>query len=188
MKIIDPIEILEQYYPPETKAYTILIKHSNLVKEKALAIARCNPQLTLDYELIEKGALLHDIGIFLTKAESIGCNGEAPYVCHGYLGGQILREKGLEELALMSETHTGVGLSKQTIIDQNIPIPPKDYLPQSHEQIIVCMADKFFSKNPTSLEKEKSVEEIIKLVERHNPEDVKKVLHWIDFYNINKLS
>jgi uncharacterized protein len=50
---------------------------------------------------------------------------------------------------LVCERHTGVGLSEQEIIKQNLPIPKRDMLPISLKEEIICFADKFFTKyNP----------------------------------------
>ena len=87
---MNPIEIIQKYYTPKSEAYRILVDHSRDVANKALAIARNHPELNLDLEFIEEAAMLHDIGIFKCKAESIGCFGDAEYICHGYLGADIM--------------------------------------------------------------------------------------------------
>jgi uncharacterized protein len=44
-----------------------------------------------------------------------------------------------------------VGIARQQVIDQGLPLPPEDYLPRTLEQEIVMYADKFNSKsNPPS--------------------------------------
>ncbi|WP_394669951.1 HD domain-containing protein [Halosquirtibacter xylanolyticus] len=184
MKKVDILNIINKYYHATPTAHNILLIHSKLVCKKALDIASRNPHLDLDLDLIEQGAMLHDIGIFKTDAPEIGCYGQAPYVCHGYLGGQLLRDEGLDNLAEFSENHTGVGLSKESIMTQQIPIPCHDYIPKTDEQIIVCIADKFFSKNPRSLHKEKSIDQIIRLIEKHNVIDGVKFRDWIKTYHI----
>ena len=83
-------EILQLFYKPGTKAYEILIRHGELVGRKALVVADHVSDLQPDRKFIAEAALLHDIGIFLTAAPSIGCHGSHPYICHGYLGREIL--------------------------------------------------------------------------------------------------
>ena len=55
--------------------------------------------------------MLHDIGIFLTHAPQIGCHGDKPYICHGYLGRELLEKEGFPRHAIVCETHVGVGLT-----------------------------------------------------------------------------
>jgi hypothetical protein len=71
------------------------------VSDKALAIARMHPELNLDTRFVEEAAMLHDIGIYLCNAPEIDCHGEAEYICHGYLGADILRREGLPKHALV---------------------------------------------------------------------------------------
>ena len=87
---IDPFQIIEKFYAPGTRVYDILVNHGRIVADKSLDIARRLPHLNPDLEFIETAAMLHDIGIFLTRSESIGCFGKASYVCHGYLGREHL--------------------------------------------------------------------------------------------------
>ena len=134
----------------------ILLVHSRSVTDKALALAKKHPELDLDLNFIEEAAMLHDIGIFLTDAPDIQCFGTHPYICHGYLGADLVRKEGFPRHALVCERHTGAGLSLQDIEEQNLPVPHRDMLPVSLEEEIICFADKFFSK--TKLDKEKSLE------------------------------
>ena len=83
---MDVIAIIEKYYKKDSDLYKILIRHSKEVMNKALEIAKKHPELNADIQFIKEAAMLHDIGIFLTNATSIDCNGIAPYVCDGYMG------------------------------------------------------------------------------------------------------
>ena len=148
---IDPLTIIEKFYKPGTRLYHILIEHSQLITKKSLEIAEQLPHLKPDHKFIKKAAMLHDIGIFLTRSESIGCKGDAPYVCHGYLGRQLLDEMGLPpEYGLVSERHTGAGITKENIITNKLPLPKRDMVPVTIEETIICMADKYHSKDPKS--------------------------------------
>ncbi len=71
--------------------------------------------------------MLHDIGIFLTNAPHIGCYGDKPYICHGYLGREILDKEGLPGHAMVCERHVGAGLTV-TDIETGGSSPPH----QSH--------------------------------------------------------
>ena len=155
---MDPIKIIEKYYPVESEAYRILVDHSRSVADKALAIARMHPEMNLDLTFIEEAAMLHDIGIFRCNAPSIDCHGEADYICHGFLGAELMRAEGYPQHALVCERHTGTGLSLEMIELMKWPIPHRDMLPVSLEEQLICFADKFFSK--TKLGKEKSIDKI----------------------------
>ncbi|QZE14946.1 HD domain-containing protein [Halosquirtibacter laminarini] len=182
MEKINILDIIRKYYENSPLAYEILLIHSQLVRQKALDIAsKCN-HLNLNIKLIEEGAMAHDIGIIQTNATDIGCHGKVPYICHGYLGGQILRQEGRDDLAPFSENHTGIGLSKEKVKSLHIPIPIKDYLPESHEQKIVCIADKFYSKDPNHLDREKPLDQVLKQIRHHDIEDEVIFKKWLNDY------
>ena len=146
-------EVIEQYYKKDTKAYDILISHGELVAGKALAIARRIAHLNPDLQFIDEAARLHDIGMFLTRAPQLGCYGQQPYICHGYLGRELLEDYGLAEHALVCERHVGTGISIRDIRNNALPLPERDMRPRSLEEEIICFADKFFSKSADSSEK-----------------------------------
>ena len=99
----------------------ILLTHSRSVVDKALEIAGRHPELNLDRDFLYEGAMLHDIGVFLTDADSIFCFGDKPYICHGYLGADLMRAEGYPRHALVCERHTGAGLSLEQILAQDLP-------------------------------------------------------------------
>ncbi|MCP4022476.1 MAG: HDIG domain-containing protein, partial [Desulfobacteraceae bacterium] len=108
--------IINQYYEYGSTAYTILIEHSRFVARKSLELADRLSDLNPDMAFIEEAAMLHDIGIFMTDASSIGCMGDSPYLCHGFLGRKLLDDLGLDErLGLVCERHTGAGITKENI-------------------------------------------------------------------------
>jgi uncharacterized protein len=175
-----PIEIIKKYYQEETELYRILLEHSFSVVEKSLSIAQMHPEMNLDKAFIYEAAMLHDIGIFKTDADDVLCYGEFPYVCHGYLGGELLIEEGLPRHALVCERHTGTGLSLETIIRDNLPVPKRDMLPESLEEQLICFADKFFSK--LHLQKEKSIDKIRKSLSKHGEDSVRKFDSWCKLF------
>ena len=146
-------EIIDKYYPVGTKCRGIFLQHSRQVADKALEIARrCNLDIPLD--IVETAAMLHDIGIFLTNAPDIDCYGSEHYICHGILGAELLRKEGFdEEIARVAERHTGAGLTIDDIDRQQLPLPRKDYLPETMLEKLICYADKFFSKSGTMQQK-----------------------------------
>ena len=145
--MLDVIAIIKKYYTPESDIYNLLLAHSRQVAELAVQIADKNPQLDIDRDFVWEAAMLHDIGIFKTHAPSIHCHGELPYICHGYIGREILDNEGLPQHALVCEHHTGSGLTLDDIISQNLPLPHRDMHPITIEEKLVCYADKFFSKS-----------------------------------------
>ncbi|MBO4498985.1 MAG: HDIG domain-containing protein [Bacteroidaceae bacterium] len=145
--------LYEKYYSDNRPLYELLLKHSRSVADKALAIAASHPELGADNTFLEEASMLHDIGIFLTDAAPIHCFGKEPYICHGYLGAELLRSEGLPRHALVCERHTGTGLSLTEIEERGLPLPHREMKPVSIEEKIICFADKFFSKTRPDEEK-----------------------------------
>jgi uncharacterized protein len=144
---VKPEELIREHYDPAGKAYGVLMRHAEQVARKALAVAERIQAPGADLAFVESAALLHDIGIFLTHAPLFGCTGTRPYLCHGVLGRELLDKAGLPRHALVCERHVGVGLSREEIEKNRLPLPSRDMRPVSLEEQIVCFADKFFSKN-----------------------------------------
>jgi uncharacterized protein len=177
-------EILKKYCKYQDTAYFIYLEHSLSVAKKALFIAKKNLDFNPDLDFIFEAALLHDIGIFLTKALNINCYGKHPYITHGVLGREILEKENLKKHALVCERHIGVGLTKKEIIEKKLPLPARDMIPVSIEEEIICLADKFYSKNPKFLGKEKSVKQIKEGLEKFGIEKIKKLDLYLKKYNL----
>lgn len=158
--VMNPTKILKKYYKGNKRAFNILIKHSRLVQKKALSIAKSCKKTNLDLNLIREGSLLHDIGIIQTNAPGLHCYGKAPYIQHGVLGGKILMSEGFPKHAQICERHTGMGITYKEIISNKLPLPKKNLVPISIEEKIICLADKFYSKNLNKLSDELSIDEI----------------------------
>lgn len=177
---MNPLTLIDKYYPEENELKHILLIHSHSVTEKALTMARNHPELNLDLQFIEEAAMLHDIGIFQTDAKAIYCFGSYPYICHGYLGSELIMAEGFPHHALVCERHTGAGLSLEDIEQQQLPIPHRDMRPISLEEQIICFADKFFSK--TKLDTEKTIEKARKNVARYGEEGAKRFDKWCKLF------
>lgn len=175
---MNPIELIDAYYPEDNERKHILLVHSRLVAENALRIADGHPELNLDKDFLYEAGMLHDIGIFLTNAPGIFCFGDQPYICHGYLGADLMRREGYPRHALVCERHTGAGLSLDDIIAQNLPVPHRDMLPVSMEEQVICFADKFYSK--THLEREKTVEKARKSISNFGNVGLERFDHWCE--------
>lgn len=159
--------LLRKYTAGNPELYALLTAHSGAVARKALEIASANPRLDVDRVFLEEAAMLHDIGVGLCDAPSIHCHGTEPYLRHGILGASILRSEGLPKHALVAERHTGAGLTAEDFTAQGLPLPPKDYLPQSTEEKLICFADKFFSKSRRP-DEEKPIEKIRSQMAAHS--------------------
>ena len=177
---MNPLALIDKYYPEENELKHILLTHSRSVADKALAMARNHLELNLDLAFVEEAAMLHDIGIFRTDADEIHCFGTYPYICHGYLGADLMRKEGFPRHALVCERHTGAGISLQSIIDQQLPVPHRNMVPVSLEEQVICFADKFFSK--THLDREKSVEKALKSISRYGEDGIIRFNHWCECF------
>ena len=176
---MSPFDIIDKYCTSDSQKQ-ILLKHSRSVADKALEIARRHPEWNADEAFIEEASLLHDIGIVQVNAPAIECYGEEPYICHGILGADILRNEGMDRHALVCERHTGTGLTLQQIVEQGLPLPHRDMQPVSLEEQIICFADKFFSK--TRLDAEKSVEQARRSLEKFGAEGLAKFDRWCEMF------
>ena len=177
---MDSMKIIEKYYDKDSLVYNALITHSKAVAKKAIEVAKRVPELNPDIKFIEEASMLHDIGIYLTKATNFGCFGEKNYIEHGIIGRQILEQEGLPRHALVCERHIGTGLSAQNIKEQKLPLPSRDMIPETIDEEIVSFADLFFSKRDiNNLEREKSVEEIRKELGKYSVDKVKRFNDWL---------
>lgn len=175
--VMDPIALIDKYYADNVPLRHILITHSTSVAEMAVDIVRRHPELGADEAFVREASLLHDIGIFLTDAPGIQCFGKEPYICHGLLGGQLLRSEGLPRHARVAERHTGTGLTIETIRRQQLPLPEQDFSPETIEEQIVCYADKFFSK--THLDRVRTPEQVLLSLEKFGAEGIARMKLWM---------
>ncbi len=171
-----PIDIIYDHYAPGAALTDLLIRHSEQVRDKALTIARKVPHLAPDIDFIAEAAMLHDIGIYRTAAAKIGCLGQDPYIRHGLIGREIVEQYGWKAHALVCERHVGVGIAAADIRAQGLPLPERDMLPTSIEEIIICYADEFFSK--TNGGREHSPQKVIDALSRHGQDKVQRFQSW----------
>jgi len=132
----DEIRALHERFAPDRAAFELVWTHCRIVCEIAEQFLTDD----LDRELVRAGALLHDIGVYRLRREEA-------YIRHGLLGHELLRTLEIPEpLARFCSHHTGVGLSREEVLSQDLPLPPADYLAESPEETLVMYADKFHSK------------------------------------------
>ncbi len=99
-----------------------------------------------DIGLVQVGCLLHDVGVYRLYDDA-GQLDHRNYIRHGVLGYELLREEGLPEvICRFASHHTGMGLSRNDVLRQELPLPPGDYLAETPEEALVMYADKFHSK------------------------------------------
>ncbi len=174
-------EIIDRYYPCENELKNIYMVHARAVADFALGLARKHPELELDEAFVYEAAMLHDIGIFLTDAPRIYCYGAEEYLCHGYLGAELLRSIGLESHARVCERHTGTGLTKEVIERSGWNLPVKDFVPETLEEQLICFADKFFSKTKF-LNEPRTFEQVVESMRKISEDSVKKVEKWAEMF------
>jgi len=144
---LEEIEALHHKYAPSDAGFDLVFTHCKIVSEIA---EQCitNKHLTADAALIKVGCLLHDIGVYELLDKDGKERADLPYITHGIRGEVILKKEGFPEVIWrFGSHHTGVGLTKQDIIKQGLPLPLQDYEAETIEEEVVMYADKFHSKN-----------------------------------------
>jgi len=154
--------IIDKYYPADNELRRVLLQHSRQVADRCLQIVEKHRELPVDVQFLEEAAMLHDIGVYQCDAPSIHCHGTEPYIKHGPIGGELLRQEGFPRHARVAERHTGTGLP--------------GYEPETLEEEIVCYADKFYSKSHPDMVR--SVLDAARSLEKFGHEGVDKFLMW----------
>jgi uncharacterized protein (TIGR00295 family) len=117
----DALALLKKY-----KVNQRVMEHVMAVHDYAMEIAAA---VECDRGLVEAGSLLHDIG----RSRSHGID-------HAVIGAEILRKEGVDErIVNIVERHVGSGLTPEEA--KKLGLPPKDYVPKTIEEKIVCHAD-----------------------------------------------
>lgn len=175
------------YGTADSELKTLLLSHSRAVADKALRGCDAHPELSLDREFVEAAAMLHDIGIIRCDAPGIHCHGTEPYIRHGLMGARMLMDldDGLllekEAFARVCQRHTGAGITREEVAAQQLPMPlpsgtDEPYMPESMEEMLVCYADKFFSKSRP--EQEKTFEQACRSLAKFGDGGVERFTAW----------
>lgn len=192
-------EIINRFYPEANKLRDILLVHSRGVADLALRIFDAHNELfdedNIDDErdFVEAAAMLHDIGIINCNAPGIECYGSEFYICHGTIGASMIRsldendaalginEATKEALARVCERHTGTGLTREQIEKQGLPLPHRDFIPETMTERLVCYADKFFSK--THPERMKTYEQAERSLMKFGEQGIQKLREWHEAFD-----
>jgi uncharacterized protein len=155
------IRALHERLAPTGEAFDLVYTHCQIVRsiaeqllrrksiaEQLLRRNQAEPDADRpDPDLVRAGSLLHDIGVYQLYDRS-GTLDHAGYLRHGVLGRDLLRALGFPEaLCRFCAHHVGVGLSRDDVLSQGLPLPVEDYLAESVEEELVMYADKFHSKS-----------------------------------------
>lgn len=173
---MNPMALIDKYYAGFPELREVLVRHSEQVRDRALQIVDTHPELHADRQFVEEAAMLHDIGIVFCDAPKIFCTGTHTYIEHGYLGAELLRREGLPRHAGVAERHTGSGISLEQVIREELPLPKRDYCPQTTEEEIICYADKFYSKS--HLGEETPLEKVRRSLARYGEDALKRFDEW----------
>jgi uncharacterized protein len=104
-----------------------VIRHCSVVAATAAALSA--ESSFFDHDLVEAGALLHDLGRSVTHG-----------IGHAQAGADLCRSLGLdEEIARIVECHTGAGLTADECIQ--LGLLPIDCMPSTPEGALVACAD-----------------------------------------------
>lgn len=141
------------------------IAHSLKVAEKALEIADRTGQ-ALDFELVGRGALFHDLGKAKTHE-----------IEHGKIGAEMGAALGLPAaVTAVMEKHIRGGLSEAEAVELGLPV--KDYTLGTLEERIIIYADRLVDiitdgivTIHSELEAEGRFEEILKTIPKYGKND-----------------
>jgi uncharacterized protein (TIGR00295 family) len=123
-----------------------VINHCKAVRRVAVRIAK---KAHANIQLVEAGALLHDIGRSKTQG-----------ILHGVEGAKIAIQLGLPtSIVNIIERHLGAGIPKEEADALGLPV--KDYMPKSLEEKIVAQDDNLIDNDrmhPIEKEVEKALQ------------------------------
>lgn len=151
------------------------IAHSLKVAEKALEIAGRTDQ-TLDFELIGRGALFHDLGKAKTHE-----------IEHGKIGAEMGATMGLPAaVTAVMEKHIRGGLSEAEALELGLPV--KDYTLGTLEERIIIYADRLVDIITEGIvtirdeqEAEDRFEEILRTIPKYGKND-KTLIRYLDYH------
>lgn len=135
-----------------------VINHCRKVSALAVEFAKaCKKKgLNVDVNLVEVGALLHDIG----RSKTHGVN-------HAVVGVEIAESLNLpESIVSIIECHIGGGIAAEEAKELGLPV--KDYFPKTLEQKLVAYADKLIEGSRV-VPIELTIEQFSRKLGEHHP-------------------
>jgi uncharacterized protein len=135
-----------------------VIAHCKAVSALAVKFAEAceKKEIDVDVELVEVGALLHDIG----RSKTHG-------VDHAVVGVEIAESLNLpESIVSIIERHIGGGISAEEAKDLGLPV--KDYFPLTLEEKLVAYADKLIEGSRV-VPIERTIEQFSRKLGEHHP-------------------
>ncbi|SCL25900.1 HD domain-containing protein [Micromonospora inyonensis] len=141
----EQIRALHERFAPTEEAFDLVYTHCRIVWAVAEQLLD-RYSSALDVDLVRVGSLLHDIGVYRLYGAA-GKLDQENYIRHGVLGHALLRDLGFpEHVGRFCSHHTGVGLTREDVLQQSLPLPVGDYTAGTVEEQLVMYADKFHSK------------------------------------------
>ena len=86
----------------------------------------------------------------------------------------------LHAFARVCERHTGAGITKADIVQQGLPMPLRDFTPETLAEKVICYADKFYSKSRP--DHEKTIEEAICSLTKFGDAGVARFKEWVELF------
>ncbi len=143
---LSEIQALHKKYAPCAEVFDLVFIHCQIVCDIAEQLIE-KGTFRVDVELVRAGCLLHDIGVYPLFGADGTQRSDVNYIAHGIEGEAILKaERFPKIIQRFCSHHTGVGLTKQDIIEQDLPLPATNYIAETDEELLIMYADKFHSK------------------------------------------
>jgi len=141
-----------------------VINHCKVVSDCAREMAEkiYHNGYTIDIELVQIGALLHDIGRSRTHD-----------IRHGVEGVILAKDFGLDDkIAGIIRTHIGAGITPEDTV--SLGLPPDRYIPLTLEEKIVAHADNLVEDETTV-----SIFEKVEILRKKGREEhiIEKIIH-----------
>ncbi len=141
-----------------------VISHCKVVSDYAMEMAEkiYHNGYAVDVELVQIGALLHDIGRSRTHD-----------IRHGVEGVILAKDFGLDDkIAGIIRTHIGAGITPEDTV--SLGLPPDRYIPLTLEEKIVAHAD-----NLVEDETKVSISEKVEILRKKGREEniIEKIIH-----------
>ena len=111
------VKNLHKKYAKTDADFALIYTHCQVVDAIAAQLLDAKPNSQIDRDLLHVACMLHDIGAYDVLENGKFVDG----VRHGVIGEQILRNEGFpEQIWRFASHHTGVGLTKQDVINQKL--------------------------------------------------------------------